>query len=106
MSIIYAQGVSEIRGYEQLFVNIDIAQTYFLEIDIVEPSLQFPRLYCDVAQLVNDLPNPTDWSEVAHQRVWLNRVELLVRRDYGQFIVTQWSFNWAVEGASWRIWRV
>lgn len=104
MATVEASGVTDVTlGYEPILYSLDVAGTYFMKFYIEEVSLQFPRKYADFHQIAFGLPDAASFAVIHHQAIWIDVVELTIRRDYGPTFTTVPSFRWYVSGLSWEL---
>lgn len=91
-------GTTEVGGYNILAAIPNSGSTIFVRFPSVEPSLSIPRLYGDIIQLLPNYPETSLFAEIYHQRLWLDCVEINIRRDFGT-LPTVLAAKWAVQGA-------
>lgn len=104
MATVLASGTSDVTaGYTAIFTGLPIAGTYFIRLLIDEPSLRFPRYYGDFLQIAVDLPSTGEFCQIYHQKIYLDVVELNIRRDFGAAIVTVPAFRWKYTGIEWEL---
>ena len=99
---IHSSGITHVLGYQPITNGFGQGIRVYLRFPTVEPSLKLPRLYADVVQVVANFPTSSLLSEIAHQRVYLDCVEIRLNREYGN-LPTLLLANWAVEGLAYEV---
>ena len=105
MAVLVETGTTDVTtGYSGLFYQMRFDGTYFIRLLIEEPSLKFPRRYGDFIQVALNLPSSGQQVQIYHQPIWLDFVELDIRRDFGNVFPTIPGFRWNISGLTWQFW--
>lgn len=95
-------GTTEVGGYRLLTTGLGASSLAYMQILGVEPSMSIPRLYADIVVLVQGLPTVGLLAEIAHQRMYLDVIEITLRRDYGAYQMAI-AAKWAINGVPFRL---
>lgn len=104
MPTVRASGESDpTQGFKPELVELLPSATYFLAIDIDEPTLKFARRYGDFVQVLLGFPSPEEQAAIYFQPIWLDCIELNIRRDYIAPNITVPMFKWYASGLNWQL---
>lgn len=105
MAVIIGSGNTDRRGYYPIAAGFPFNATLFLRLSVPTDQNTLPFRYADVIQIVEGFPLPTDFAEISYQPIWLDCVELILRRDYGT-LPTQLWVNWHIQGIPFSVYQI